>query len=139
MMQDPPLLALETLSVRHLDTYEKLDVVLFVGTHERPAALVDIAARTCMSVGDTKRTIAVLCAAGVLNAEAGGYVCRPADISIAAGIEALVRMYKADPLAVLATVSRAVTLRTSARHASRRCSRERVRELLLAQRRGSRV
>lgn len=118
----------EALSLCHIDSYEKLDIVLFVHACERPAVLDEIAAGSRMSVADTRRALETLCTAGVLSRQAGGYVCMPLEPALAASVEALVRAYHKDPLAVFASVGKAFMLRRrlAARDRARGYSRARA-------------
>ena len=103
----------EALSLRTVDTYEKLDILLFVRECGRPVVLKDIAVASAMTLADAKHAVGAMCSVGLLSLRCDGYICAPVETAIGASIDALARAYRDRPMSVLARVGKALVLRKS--------------------------
>lgn len=104
----------------HVDSYEKLEAVVVVRERSGPTPLGDIATALRLSQADAKRTVAALCASGLLVQHADGHVTESSDARTRTRLDALVRAYRDDALAVGSKLCRhaLVRLRQSAAFAS---------------------
>lgn len=106
---------LRSLLGEHVDSYEKLDIVLFVRGKGEPVHVREIAHVLRLAVGQVERTVAALCASGLLVRHAGELVCESARESLRCRLNALATAYYARPLAVLTVLSRQALLGLRAR------------------------
>lgn len=119
---------LRVLLDEYVDSYEKLDVVLFVQSRQESVHLRELARAVRLSADEVERTISALCASGLLVHDALSHVSAPARESMRLTLDALAGAYHAHPLAVVSHLSRrALTgLRSSRRtHRSKRRRKQR--------------
>ncbi len=117
----------------HVDSHEKLEVVLAVRARCGPIAVSDIAAALRLTQTDAKRLLSALCESGLLASQADGRFAEAEGALVRARIDALVQAYQADSLSVVSRLSRQALLRrrssTAYRNSAdrRRSARSRVR------------
>ena len=120
-MIEAPADVLEILRSCHVDSHEKLDVLVFVSTREAPAHMHEIAASACMTIADAERTVAALCSRRILIMHEARQVSRTTDAALRVRIDELLRAYYACPLSLLCSLwnQKLDRLRTSARRLRR--------------------
>ena len=90
----------EALLRDHVDSYEKLEAVLFLRERRGPTPLGEIANALHLSQADTRRAVAALCASGLLVQHLDDHVSEVPDDRIRMHLDALVRAYRADALSI---------------------------------------
>jgi hypothetical protein len=90
----------------HVDSHEKLDAVLFARTRSCPIALSDLAQVLRITQAETKRVVAALCRSGLWVQHANEHFSEATDALVRARVDALVRAYRSDSLAVVTRLSR---------------------------------
>jgi DNA-binding IclR family transcriptional regulator len=121
--------ALQALLRDHVNSFEKLEAVLLVRERGAPVSLSELADTLRLTHSDARRTVAALCASGLLVQHPDAHVAEAVDALVRARVDALAHAYKRDGLAVVSSISRhaLVRLRHSAAFANRAERRSRAR------------
>jgi hypothetical protein len=107
----------------HVNSYEKLEAV--VAVHERGSiAVIELANLIRGTLSDTQRTVRDLCRTGLLTKDAAADAMEVRAAHRAA-VEALVRAYREDALAIGSTLSRHMVERIRRDGFASRCARRR--------------
>lgn len=116
---------LRVLLDEYVDSYEKLDVVLFVQSRQESVHLRELARAVRLSADELERTIGALCASGLLVHDALSHVSAPARESMRLTLDALAGAYHAHPLAVVSHLSRRALRSSRETHRSKRRRKQR--------------
>ncbi|HKU37677.1 MAG TPA: hypothetical protein VJR89_06005 [Polyangiales bacterium] len=114
---------LQDLLAEHVNSHEKLDLILLVRGRAQPVYVHELARALRASASQVEHTLAALCASGLLVRHAGEQVRESARESMRRAVDALALAYAAQPLAVLAALSRQAIARVRRSPVRARASR----------------
>lgn len=97
-----------------VDSYEKLDVLLYVHRRGEPIHPRDIARALGLSLRDVQRALEGLCDSGVLVQQTSDHVCEPGSDALRAELADFARGYREQPLTILSVLSRQLIARQRA-------------------------
>ena len=94
-----------------VDSFEKLDVLLYVQGRAQPTHPLDIASGLRVSIRDVEQALDGLCGSGLLVQHMSGFVSEPRDEALREELAGFARACREEPLAIFSSLSTQVIAR----------------------------